>query len=146
MTLAGEEDLEIPAFLDCRNLTPEQKAKRLARHKRFDQQEKRAKARAAKEEEAEWARRCEERQRKIAAKEKRKEDRAAQAARRTQKLTDRATGLRCIERRKTTVGQMSKEANLPTKRLQPAIRWLMKSGAIEKSTARTYKIGVVTCR
>jgi len=134
-----ERLLEIPAFLDRRKWTDEQKAaNERAWQKVLRLQSDEAAAKRKVRDRAIRAAQL-EREAKAQAKADRRQDRENRKARNVQRRQDRNRVVELIDAGHVTIGQMAKASGIPTERLKPAIRWLLRKEKISKATPRTYK-------
>ena len=137
-----ERLLEIPAFLDRRKWTDEQKAEYDEQKRRTERQfeadakrrrnlERKARDRAIRAAQI-------EREAKAQAKADRRQEKERRKARNVQRRQDRNRVVELIDAGHVTIGQMVKASGIPAERLKPAIRWLLRHERISKATPRTY--------
>lgn len=134
-----EELLEIPAFLDRRNETPEQKAKIAAAWDRALAKQREAAQREQRKVQRKLARQRAAREAEEQAKAERRELREQRAAKRKEKQNDRQAVVKLIRAGHITLGQMVKASSISKDRLSRACRYLLAHKQIEKASARTYR-------
>ena len=134
-----EELIKIPAFLDRRNETPEQKAKIAAAWDRALAKQRQAAQREQRKVQRKLARQRAAREAEEQLKAERRELREQRAAKRKEKQNDRQAVVKLIRAGHITLGQMVKASKISKNRLRRACRYLLAHKQIEKASARTYR-------